>query len=203
MLWICVPLYYEPLLYSLVLNLQVGKLPLSTSLLPDDPCISTVGKTYPQSILTQTHVPAWRCSHPVHGVQIRAEYLCCPVNITSVHGFYPFGEPSCHLFYNFLLQRDLLLALRTSVMPLPAQLFAALCWTPVVSTNNFWKFKYKCDQSSYLLFIVCMLRINWTHTKHHVWQPIHFHISVQELLDRFWLCLILEELTEVFKTISK
>lgn len=118
------------ILYSLVLNLQVGKLPLSTSSLPDDPCISTVGKTYPQSILTQTHVPEWRCSHPVHGVQIRAECLYCPVNITSVHGFHPFGEPSCHLFYNFLLQRDLLLALGASAMLLPAQLIAAFCWTP-------------------------------------------------------------------------
>lgn len=134
--------YYEPLLYSLVLNLQVGKLPLSTSSLPDDPCISTVGKTYPQSILTQTHIPEWRCSHSVHGVQIRAECLYCPVNITSVHGFHPFGEPSCHVFHNFLLQRDLLLALRASAMLLPAQLFAAFCWTPVVSTNNFQKFKY-------------------------------------------------------------
>ena len=185
-----------------MLNLQVCKIPLSTSSLPDDPCISTVGKTYPQSVLTQTHVPAWRCSHPVHGVQIRAECLYCPVNITSFHGFHPFREPSSHLFYDFLLQRDLLLALRASTMLFPAQLFASLCWTSVVSTNNFWKFKYQYDHSSYLLCNVCMLCINWTHTKYHVWQPIHLHISVEELLDRFWLCLILEILTEVCKAIS-
>jgi hypothetical protein len=87
--------------------------------------------------------------------------LYCPVNITSVHGFHPFGKPSCHLFYNSLLQGDLLLAFRASTVLLPTQLFAALCWTPVVSTDNFSKFKYKCDHSS--LFI--------THCLHDVCKP--------------------------------